>query len=471
MLDTTKFPNSDADDLCLLTSAELAQAYADRSLSPVEVTRAALNRARDIDTQLNAFTFIDEEGALEMAYASEARWHANRPVSSCDGVPATIKDIVHARGWSMRFGSRLTPPGLCDGDAPAVARMRAAGLVFLGATTTPEFGWKALTDSPASGITRNPWNPDLTPGGSSGGAAVAAATGAGVFHLGSDGGGSIRIPAAFTGISGIKPTFGRVPAYPPSAFGTVAHLGPMARRTGDLEAMLAILSGRDRADWFQGEASLDALDPREISPVGKRIGIWRRPAAGDVASEVASQFENALARLEDAGAELIEFDLPMRDRLSEIFSWHWVSGARRRLDMLGDIDEKMLDQGLRAMAEEAREWSVSDYIGQVNLRADYGAAMDRALDDLDFLVSPAVAILPFGAGLEVPAGSGMRRWFEWAGFSYPINLSQQPAAVVPAGMGSASLPHSLQIVAARGRESSVMSLAKWWEARHPEYFL
>lgn len=454
-----------------MTSAALAQAYAAGRLSPVEVARQTLARAETVNARLNAFTFIDHAGALAAAMASEARWRAGAPLSAVDGVPATIKDIVAIQGWTVTYGSAVTPRQAGAVDAPAVARMRAAGLVFLGATTTPEFGWKALTDSQAFGITRNPWDANLTPGGSSGGAAVAAASGAGVFHLGSDGGGSIRIPSAFTGICGIKPTFGRVAAHPASPFGTVAHIGPMCRRAEDTETMLGLMAGRDRADWFQGEAGLAALAPQDMTPAGKKIGVWRRPPSGQVAPEVAARFDLTLADLAAAGAELIELDLPMHDDLLQIFNWHWISGARRRLDMLGPVDATQIDPGLLEMAEIAKSWTVSDYIAQVNQRAAYGAAMDRLLGELDYLVSPAAAILPFAAGHEVPPASGLPRWIEWAGFSYPINLSQQPAVSVPAGFSAQGLPHALQIIAGRGKESQVMAFAKWWQAQHPDYVL
>lgn len=455
-----------------MTGAELAAAYAAGRLSPVEVTAKSLERAEAAQALCNAFTLIDHDGALAQARDAEARWRAGTPLSPVDGVPATIKDIVSIEGWTVRYGSNLTPDTPCTTDAPSVARMRASGMVFLGMTTTPEFGWKAVTDCPHSGITRNPWDPELTPGGSSGGAAVAAAMGAGVFHLGSDGGGSIRIPSSFTGISGIKPSFGRVPAYPASPFGTVAHIGPMCRRPEDAEAMLMVMSGRDRADWFQGEAEFPALAPQTLTPKGKRIGVWRTPPSGKVDAEVAAQFEKSLADLAGAGAELIEFELPMREQLLEIFNWHWISGARRRLDMLGDFAPEAVDPGLYALADQAKDWRVSDYIAAVNQRAAYGMMMDRALaEDLDFLVAPGVAVLPFTAGLDKPAQSGLAQWIEWAGFSYPINLSQQPAICVPAGTSAEGLPHALQIIAGRGRDSAVLALAKWWAARHPGYFL
>ena len=200
-------PISDAPELCRIDVAALSVAFGSGALSPVEVVEATLARAEQVQSRFNAFTFIDRAGGLQAARAAEARWRAGAALSAIDGVPTTLKDIVHVEGWRVRYGSRSTDSAPMLQDAPSVAGLRAGGAVFIGQTTTPEFGWKAVTDSPAFGITRNPWNSVLTPGGSSGGAAVASATGAGVLHLGTDGGGSIRVPAAFTGTFGLKPTF------------------------------------------------------------------------------------------------------------------------------------------------------------------------------------------------------------------------------------------------------------------------
>lgn len=475
VLKTQTHPVSDACETCQMSVAELTTAYASGALSPVEVTRDALKRAHEAQALCNAFARIDEESALASAAASEARWKAGEAVSAIDGVPGTIKDIVQIAGWPVSNGSHLCDDTPCAEDAPSVAKLRGAGMVLLGTTTTPEFGWKALTDSHRWGITRNPWNTDVTPGGSSGGAAAAASMGAGVLHLGSDGGGSIRIPSAFTGISGIKPTFGRVPAYPASAFGTVAHIGPMARRVEDVEQMLTVMSGRDRRDWFQGEAPLHQLAAHETSPAGLRIAVWSNPPVGTVEPAVAAAFEAAVARFRAAGAELEEIALPMSDQLYDIATTLWFCGARARLEGFGPLDSlprDRIDPGVMAIAEEAMGWTTTDYISAVNARAAFGSQMDKLFERFDYIIAPGCAVLPFKAGEEVPPGSGMDRWFQWAGFSFPINLTQQPAAVVPNGVDAeAGLPHSLQIISARGRDSAVLALAKWWQRQDPAHLL
>src|SRR5882724_3883726 len=209
-------PSPTAIDPAFLSARELLACFRARTLSPVEALEAVLARLDADNPALNAFHLVDAEMGRQMAKASEARWMTGEPLGALDGVPVPIKDTNAAKGWPFRIGSLTTSPDPVDYDGPPVARLREAGAVFFGKTTTPEFGWKGVTDSPLTGITRNPWDKTKTPGGSSGGAAVAAAAGMGALHIGTDGGGSIRIPAAFTGIFGLKPTFGRVPTYPAS---------------------------------------------------------------------------------------------------------------------------------------------------------------------------------------------------------------------------------------------------------------
>jgi aspartyl-tRNA(Asn)/glutamyl-tRNA(Gln) amidotransferase subunit A len=452
-------PLADADDLCRLPATALVELYARGEASPVEVTRATLARAELVQSRFNAFVRIEPGAALAAAALSEQRWQAGKPLGPLDGIPTTIKDIVWVKGGRASYGSRA--PGTdCAEDAPSVALLRAAGAVFLGITTTPEFGWKALTDSPLTGLTRNPWNADLTPGGSSGGAAVAAATGAGALHLGTDGGGSIRIPSAFTGIVGHKPTFSRVPAYPASAFGTVAHIGPMTRTVADAQLMLQVMSGRDFRDWYQNPlafAAVDALPPADLK--GRRFGVWDRPPVGQVDPAIAAAFSRALARMAQAGAVLEPVVLPPEEDLLRLFHLHWFSGAAARLGMLPPSALADIDPGLREIAAEGATMSAVDLIRAQNRRAAWGAAFDTLLAGYDALLSPACAVLPFAVGDEVPAGSGLKRWTEWAGFSYPVNLAQAPAAVIRSEVLAEGLPVGLQIIGPRGEDGRVLAIA------------
>src|SRR5262245_10477379 len=239
-----------SQDLCTLSATELTDAFREKKLSPVEDAKAVLARIEKLNPVFNASNLVDAEGAVSQARASEARWLAGQPRGLLDGVPVSVKDIVLTKGWPTLRGSKtVDPKGPWNDDAPCVARLREHGAVLLGKTTTPEFGWKGVTDNPLTGITRNPWNKDKTPGGSSGGASAALAAGMGPLAIGTDGGGSIRIPASFAGVVGLKPAFGRVSAYPPRAFGTVSHVGPLTRTVTDAALMLNVIAKPDARDW------------------------------------------------------------------------------------------------------------------------------------------------------------------------------------------------------------------------------
>src|SRR4051794_15597128 len=239
-----------ASDIAYASALDLVELYRTKALSPVEAVEVLLARAEALQPTLNAFCIIDRDGAIAAARVAERRWRDGEPLGPLDGVPVTIKDLVLMRGFPTRRGSRMIEPVPDAEDGPAVARLREAGAVILGKTTTPEFGWKAIGDPPLTGNTCNPWNLVRTPGGSSAGAAAACAAGIAPLHVGSDGAGSIRIPSSFTGIFGIKATFGRVPAYPPSPMGLLSNVGPMARNVRDAALMLNMLARPDHRDPY-----------------------------------------------------------------------------------------------------------------------------------------------------------------------------------------------------------------------------
>ncbi|MCB1719262.1 MAG: amidase, partial [Candidatus Competibacteraceae bacterium] len=291
-------------ELALMTASELLLQYRRKTISPVDAVRAALARIDQFNSQVNAYCLVDEDGALAAARASEQRWQRGAPSGLLDGVPCSIKDIILTRGWPTLRGSKTVDQSQSwEEDAPVTARLREQGAIFLGKTTTPEFGWKGVTDSPLTGITRNPWNLATTPGGSSGGAAVAAALGMGALHIGTDGGGSIRIPAGFTGIFGHKPSFGRVPAYPLSPFGTVAHVGPMTRSVTDAALMLTVLARPDARDWhalpFENKDYRIGL---EQSLQGWRIAFSLDLGYAEVDAEIAEKVAEAAQIFADLGA-------------------------------------------------------------------------------------------------------------------------------------------------------------------------
>jgi len=455
---------ADANELCRLDVGELTAGFSSGKFTPLEVAQATLARAEQVQERFNAFSLIDVDAALAMAKESTARWRSSAPLSGIDGVPTTIKDIVWVKGRAVRYGSRTTSSTPCTLDAPSVKRLRAAGAVLIGLTTTPEFGWKAITDSPLTGVTRNPWNPKMTPGGSSGGAVVAAATGAGVLHIGTDGGGSIRVPSSLTGVVGLKPTFGRVAAYPPSAFGTVAHIGPIGRSAEDAAAMLGVMAGRDIDDWNQGVGELPPLVLREDVLKDAQIGLWT--PYGVVDSEVAAVVAKAVTLLDDLGAHVEPIELPGED-LGETFRVHWYSWSRQPLCSGAADLGHLCDPGFVAVAEAGARILASALVAAQLRRAAFGAAMDKLLTKLDFIVSPATAIPAFEVGPEIPSDVILDWGINAGSFAFPINLSQQPAVSTPCGLTAAGLPIGLQFVGARGADAKVLSAARDFERASP----
>ncbi len=323
-------------ELDLLTAGELADCYRSGRLSPVEVTRAVLDTIAELDPVVHAFVLVDADGALAAARGSERRWRAGRPLGPFDGVPASIKDLLLTAGWPTLRGSRLLDAaGPWSEDAPAVARLRESGSVLLGKTTTPEFGWKGVTDSPRYGPTGNPWDPRRTAGGSSGGSATAVGLGMGVWSVGTDGGGSVRIPAAFTGTVALKPTYGLVPLHPPSPFGTLSHAGPMTRSVRDAAALLDIVSGFDPRDWSAmptPPASFRAAVPApEAELSGLRVAFSPRLGYGENDPEIEAAVRAAVDVLAAAGARVDEVDpgFPIPEQAYHVL---WFAGAAKVLD-------------------------------------------------------------------------------------------------------------------------------------------
>ncbi|MGQ0677109.1 MAG: amidase [Rhodospirillales bacterium] len=461
-------------DVAMLPATELLSLYAKKKLSPVEAATAALDRIVLHNAAFNAFCLIDGGGALEAARQSERRWKRGEPAGPLDGVPVGVKDIMLTRGWPTLRGSKAIDPKSqkWEEDAPAVARLREAGAVFLGKTTTPELGWKGITDSPLTGITRNPWNPDMTPGGSSGGAAAALAAGMGALMTGTDGGGSIRIPGAFTGVFGIKPSFGRVPAYPMSPFGTVAHIGPMARSVADAALMLSVMAAPDDRDWY-------ALPPERADYVKglnkgvKSLRIGYSPDLGHakVDPEIAAAVAAGARLFDRLGARVEQVDpgqgtSAFKDA-HDYFTVHWNAGAANALSMFSAKQRAGMDAGLQEIAAIGERYTALQFLAAVKRREELGALMNRFHRTYDLLLTPAMPIPAFAAGRETPAKSGMKRWTEWTPFTYPFNLTRQPAAVVPCGLTGAGLPVALQLVGPMYADALVLQAARAYEKARP----
>ena len=456
------------NDLCSLSATDLLRLYRTRKASPVEAARAVLARIAKLNPKLNCFCLVDEKAALESAKASEARWRKGEPKGLLDGVPVSIKDLLLTKGWPTLRGSKtIDPKGPWNDDAPSVARLREQGAVLVGKTTTPEFGWKGVTDNPLNGITRNPWNPKMTPGGSSGGSTAAVAAGMGPLTVGTDGGGSIRTPCAFSGLFGLKPSFGRVPAWPLSPFGTVAHVGPITRSVADAALMLNVLSLPDTRDSF-------ALphDPRDYR-VGlddgvKGLRIAYSPDLGyaDVDPEIAALVRKAAGRFEELGAQ-VEQANPGFENALPMFTTHWFAGAAALLRAFSAEKAKLVDSGLREVARQGAKIPMLDYLDAAMKRGQLTGLMNRFHEKYDLLLTPTLPLAAFEAGKEVANLLKEKRWTDWTPFSYPFNLTQQPAASIPCGLTKKGLPAGLHIVGPRYADALVLRAARAYESTQP----
>jgi aspartyl-tRNA(Asn)/glutamyl-tRNA(Gln) amidotransferase subunit A len=455
-------------DLVWLSASELVTRYRTRQLSPLEVTRAVLQQIDALNPRLNAFCLVARDEALAQAAASEARWMRGEPRGELDGVPVSIKDLILTRGWPTLRGSKtVDPAGPWNDDAPAVARLRESGAVLLGKTTTPEFGWKGVTDSPLTGVTRNPWNPAKTPGGSSGGGAAAVASGMGALTIGTDGGGSIRIPCAFTGVFGLKPTFGRVPAWPLSPFGTVAHLGPMTRTVHDAALFMNVLAQPDPRDWLT--LPEDGRDYR----IGLDDGVrgWRIAYSSDLGyARVDREVEAIVARAAQRFAELgaiVEAVSPALEGADAVFRAHWYSGAAYVLKSFTPKQKALMDPGLVETAEQGAGYTMLELYEAMQRRGGFGIEMSRFHQHYDLLLTPTVPLAAFDAGRNVADIVKEKQWTDWTPFSYPFNLTQQPAATIPCGLTADGLPVGLQIVGPRYADARVLRAARAFESLQP----
>jgi aspartyl-tRNA(Asn)/glutamyl-tRNA(Gln) amidotransferase subunit A len=455
-------------DLLAAPASTLIAHFAARRASPVEVTRAALERIAERDKALNAFCLVDADRALADAARSEARWRAGRPAGLLDGVPVGVKDVFLTAGWPTLRGSRLVEAaGPWEVDAPAVAALRRHGAVLAGKTTTPELGWKGVTDSPRAGITRNPWDPSRTSGGSSGGSAAALAAGMVPLALGTDGGGSIRIPCGFCGLPGIKPTYGRVPQWPASPYGALAHAGPMARTVADVALLLEVLSEPDARDWSALPPPAGRFrDGLDDGVAGLRIAFSADLGHVAVDPEVAALVLAAATAFEALGARVEAVDPGFADP-RQAYETLWAAGAARGAANLGAPSPEGLDPGFAALIDRGARTTVLDYLAAKGLRDELAIGLSRFHEQWDLLLTPTLPIAAFEAGRDVPAGSGLGSWPEWTPFTYPFNLSQQPAATVPCGFTAAGLPVGLQIVGRRHADALVLRAARAYEAAHP----
>ena len=453
-------------DIALLSAEEMLDGYGRARFTPVDVLQAVTERVARLNPALNAFVAMNPK-ALAAAGESAMRWRVGRPIGPLDGVPVTVKDLVDLAGFPTRRGSRATSPEPVADDAPMVASLRAAGAIVLGKTTTTEFGWKSPGDCPLNGITRNPWNSVYSTGGSSSGAGAAGAAGFGPLHIGTDAGGSVRIPAAWCGLVGLKPTYGLIPQWPASAFASVSAAGPMTRTVRDAALMFSVMAQYDRRDPFCSQHEpRDWRDGIEQGVAGLSVGIVRRlgfdaPADADAWVGV----EAAAAILAGAGAHVEEARVDLPDT-SQVFSRVWGAALARLVASTPAQLVGLLDPGIHEVAAALGGMTAIAFMDAEAMRAEVGHLMGRFHQRYDLLLCPTVPRGPplADAATTDPVTALTSRWAPW---TFAFNLSRQPAITVPMGARADGLPNSVQIAAARFQDALVLRAARVIERAAP----
>jgi aspartyl-tRNA(Asn)/glutamyl-tRNA(Gln) amidotransferase subunit A len=460
-----------SDDLGWLSALELAALIRKKEVSPVEVVEAILARIERINPELNAFCTVTAEEARDAAAAAEVAVMTGEPLGPLHGVPFSVKDLVFTRRVRTTGGSHLYSDHVPEEDAVAVERLKAAGAIMLGKTNTPEFGHKGVTDNPLFGITRNPWNRELTSGGSSGGAGAAVAGGLGPLAVGTDGGGSIRIPAAFCGIYGLKPSFGRVPQHPTfRSWQGVSVTGPMTRTVRDAALMLDVLAGPDDRDResLPADEGPSYLDACATGIAGLSVAWSADLGHARVDPDVADLCARAAEQFESLGCH-VEVVTPSWEDPEEIFR---VAAAAETYAAWGHMltsGDTRLDRSLVALLRFGQTIDVAAYLRALHRRDDFWTEVQRFLARFDLLITPTVAVSPFAVGrpgLKEINGNPATP-LGWMPFTFPFNLTGQPAATVPVGFTPAGLPVGLQIVGRRHGERAVLAASSAFEAASP----
>jgi aspartyl-tRNA(Asn)/glutamyl-tRNA(Gln) amidotransferase subunit A len=456
--------------LAWLPATELAAMIRKRKVSPVDVVDAALDRIEKLNPRLNAFVTVTDAAARREAQAAErALGKRSARLGPLHGVPFSVKDLVNTRGVRTTFGTPFYRDNVPAEDAPMVERMKAAGAILLGKTNTPTFGWIGATHNLVFGITRNPWNLERTPGGSSGGASAAAAAGLGPLHIGTDGGGSIRIPASCAGVFGHKASYGRIPTHPASGAWSLSHVGPLTRTVADAALVMNVCAGPDERDQYSLPASGDDY-VKALRGSVKGLRVAYTDDLGFVEAvdpEVRATCAKAARAFRELGCKLEEvkpgWPSP-REAWGEIFCGGIATRMAPYLDRSADIEP-----GLLRIIEATLKSSPTKYVQAWFDRLAWWQHPRAFFEQYDLLLTPTIACPPFAVGLDNPteiAGKAVEP-YAWIPFTYPFNMTGQPAASVPCGFTKGGLPIGLQIVGRRFDDATVLRASAAFERARP----
>ena len=449
--------------LDFISVSELSKLIRNKEVSPTELLDSTLKKIEKLDPILNSFAFLDIEGAKILAKESEKRMMRNSLLSELDGIPTSIKDLIAQKNLPQRFGSKTTSDNLVSADAPSVERLRNAGAVLLGKSTTSEFGCKGVGDSPLTGVTKNPWNPKLTPGGSSCGAASMVAAGIVPYAIGTDGGGSIRIPASLTGLFGIKAQFGRVPVYPTSATPTLAHVCPLTRNVLDACKVLQIISGKDFRDPFTVTENAPIFENFIKEKKSYKIAWSPTLGYGKNDSNVVEILNKALKNISSLGYNVDTVDKVLDDDPVNLWNAEFYAGVGTRLKSVIENSPNLIDPAVLEVLKVAINQKMNDYYSLVFQRYAFREKMRIFFENYDLLITPTLPCVAFETGLNVPKNMQDKNIVSWVTYTYPFNLTGQPAASINAGFTKENLPVGMQVIGKNNCEIDVLNFCKQFE--------
>jgi aspartyl-tRNA(Asn)/glutamyl-tRNA(Gln) amidotransferase subunit A len=458
-----------SEELGFLPATQLAEMIRTRQISPVEYMRTLLERIQSLEPKINAFAYLAADQAMDAARTAEAMLMSSDRIGRLHGVPVTIKDLAITKDMPTQQGSLIYQNHQPTEDAPFVNRLKHAGAIVVGKTTTSEFGWTGVSHSPLTGITHNPWKFGFNAGASSAGAGAASAAGFGPLHQGSDGAGSIRMPAHFCGVFGLKPSFGRVPSYPINTGDLTSHAGPLTRTVADSAVFLEVTAGPHTLDYTSLEAGPAAYQARLHEGIkGKRVAYSPDLGHARVDPEIAKLVDAAAKRFAALGAIVEEVPTPWAAPGPELIRFFWSAHLSRLKPQLEQWASRM-DPGLVACIEASTNVSIADYQAARERKMSYIADIHRWFTNWDFLLTPSVSVAAFPAEKLMPDHWPRHDWdwVSWAEFSYPFNMAWNPAASVPCGFTTDGLPVGLQIVGKRFDDLGVLQASAAFERIRP----
>ena len=460
------------NELYKLSAVDLLSMYKTRETNPLEVSLDIIKQLENKNSQFNAFVCFDKEKILQQAKLSSERWSSGKVKGILDGVPISIKDLLVTKDYPTRRGSFIESlPITSDKDAPVVKKILEQGGIVLGKTTTPEFGHKGTTQSKRYGATLNPWNTKLNSGGSSGGSASAVAAGMGPLSIGTDGGGSVRIPCSFCGLFGHKPTFGKVPAYPISPFGTVANIGPITRTVADGGLLMNVIAKPDKDDWYSLPYDKEIYNEFDLNEVKNlKIGVFKYWGMKNFFNQISLEnsvevvYENILKKLKQEGLQLT-FDSKINwpNNPADIFKTMWYVGAANLSKKIDDEEFSKIDENFLQFIDEGNKYSVFDFLAAEAKRAENATYLSYLFEKFDVLIGPTMPVLPLECDAVIPKDYKSKDLFSWTPFTYPFNLTKHPSSTINCGFSSSGLPIGIQVVAPHYEDKRCLQISAYLE--------